>query len=287
MRADEQHAAPPVPQAGVGVEQVGGAVQRDHGLARARAAVDHQRATGSRADDGVLVGRDRAEHVPHPGRPAGAQAGDEGRLVVQRGVVSFEPVRGEHLVPVVADPAPGPAVAAAAGQAHRVGVGRAEERFGRGGTPVQQQPAALAVGQAESSDVGRLAIVGADHVAQAQVQAEPAQHPQATGQPVDLLVPVQCLLADAAGRPELGFEAPGQIGDRLLQAGRDGGEVLLVVGDQYRVGLGRQPAGQVERAHGRVGHGISSDLPNQRPSASRRAGAAVLAGSSMRAAQAM
>ena len=92
VRTDEQHAAPAVAEARVGVEQVGGAVQGDDGLAGARAAVDDERAAGPRADDGVLVGLDGAEHVAHPGRPAAAEAGDEGRLVVERGV-PLEPVR--------------------------------------------------------------------------------------------------------------------------------------------------------------------------------------------------
>ena len=86
-------------------------------------------------------------------RPAAAQAGDEGGLVVERGGVPGEPVGGEHLVPVVADPAAGPAVPAPAGQTHRVGVGRAEERLRRRGSPVDQQPPTRAVGEAEPADV--------------------------------------------------------------------------------------------------------------------------------------
>ena len=85
VRADEQHAAPAVAEARVGVEQVGGAVQGDDGLAGARTAVDDEGAAGPGADDGVLVGLDGAEHVAHPGRPAAAEAGDEGGLVVERG----------------------------------------------------------------------------------------------------------------------------------------------------------------------------------------------------------
>src|SRR5438105_1302570 len=59
-------------------------------------------------------------------------------VVTTRGVVggsggvALEAVRGEDLVPVVGDAAEGPAVAAPARQAHRVAVGRAEERLGRG-----------------------------------------------------------------------------------------------------------------------------------------------------------
>jgi hypothetical protein len=54
---------------------------------------------------------------------------------------------------------------------------------------------------------------------------------------VDLQVPVHRLLAGATRCPALGIEAVGQLGDRLLEAVRDGREVLLVAGDQRRVGL--------------------------------------------------
>ena len=51
-----------------------------------RPSVDDERTAEAGADDGVLVGLDGAEHVAHPGRAAAAQAGDEGRLVVERRV---------------------------------------------------------------------------------------------------------------------------------------------------------------------------------------------------------
>ena len=73
------------------------------------------------------------------------------------------------------------------------------------------------------------------------------------------------LLAGAAGRPALGVEAVGQVGDRLLEALRDGREVLLVGGDQRRVGLGGEVVGKVERAGGQGVHVISSDLAVVRP----------------------
>src|SRR5205807_9799627 len=132
--------------------------------------------------------------------------------------------RGEYLVPVVADPAAGPAVSAPAGQAHRVGVGRPEERLGRGGAPVDQQPASLAVREAESSDVHGLGVNRADDAPEAQVQAEAPQGAQPRGKPVDLHVPVQRLLADAAGRFAYDFEAAGELGDRVLEAIRDSRE---------------------------------------------------------------
>ncbi len=249
VRADEQDTAATVAEPGVGVEEVGRAVQRDHGLARARPAVDDEGAAGPGADDGVLVGLDGGEHVAHPGGPVAAQAGDERGLVVERRV-SFERVGAEHLVPVVADPAAGPAVPATARETQRVGVGRREERLGGGGAPVEQQPAAGAVGEAEASHVHGFAAVGGDDAPQAQVQAEAAQGAQAGGQAVDLGVPVHGLPADAAGRPALRLQAVGEFTDRLREAFRDGREVPLVAVDQGRVGLGGEMVGKVERAAG-------------------------------------
>src|SRR6202042_3803226 len=135
-----------------------------------------------------------------------AQAGDEGGLVVERGV-PVNPARGEHLVPVIADPAEGPAIPAAAGQAHGGGVRRSEERLSGRRTPGEQEPTTSAVREAKSSDVDRLGVVCADDAPEAQVQPEAAQGAQAGGQPVDLRVPVHRLLAYAAGRLELGLEA--------------------------------------------------------------------------------
>ena len=172
-----------------------------------------------------------------------------------------KPVRGEHLVPVVADPAAGPAIPAAAGQAHRVGVGRSEERLGRGGAPVDQQPATRAVGEAEPSDVHGLGVVRADDTCPRH-RSRPKRRRvrrRAVSRWISQ-VPVHRLLADAAGRLALGVEAVGQVGDRLLEALRDGREVLLVAGDQRRVGLGGEAVGKVERAGRQRVHVISSDL---------------------------
>ncbi len=224
-------------------------MQGDHGLPRARTAVHDESAARTRPDHGVLVGLDGAEHVPHPRRPAVTQTGDERGLVVQRGV-SHQAVRGEHLVPVVGDPAVGPAVPAAAHQTHRVGVGGSEERLGRRGAPVDQQPAARAVGEPEPSDVDALLAVRADHASEAQVQSVAAQGAQATGQPVDLGVPVHRLPALAARRPALGVETVGEVGDGLLEALRDGREVPFVVGDQCRIGLRGETVGEVEGTGG-------------------------------------
>ncbi|HSK54811.1 MAG TPA: hypothetical protein VK908_06115 [Jiangellales bacterium] len=258
MRTDEQHAAPAVTEARVGVQKVGGPVQSDDGLPRAWPAVDDERAAGSRADDRVLVGLDGAEHVSHQGRPVAAQAGDEGGLVVE-GRASVEPVSSEHLVPVVADPATGPAIPATAGHAHGVGVGRSEERLSRWRAPVQQEPATCAVGEAESADVHGLGVVRADDVSEAQVESIATQGAQTSCQPVNLHVAVHGLLAGAAGFPARGIDTRRQVGDRALETLRDGREVLLVAGDQGWVGLGGEVVGKVGGAGGRRVHAFSSD----------------------------
>jgi hypothetical protein len=71
---------------------------------------------------------------------------------------------------------------------------------------------------------------------------------------VDLQVSVQGFLADPAGRPALGIEAVGQVGDLLREAVGDGREMPLVAGDQGRVGLGEKVVGEVESAGGQGGH---------------------------------
>ena len=174
---------------------------------------------------------------------------------------ALEAVGREDLVPVVADAAARPAVASSAPKAHRVGVGRAEERLGGGGAPVDQQPPAGAVGQAEPSDVRWDGNRSHERMAEAQVEPVAAQGAQAGGEPVDLLVAVQRGLAVAAGRPARGVEAVGQLGGRLRQGLGDRREVLRRRGDEGRVGLGRQAVRKVEGA-GRLGVHVVSSVPS-------------------------
>jgi hypothetical protein len=70
---------------------------------------------------------------------------------------------------------------------------------------------------------------------------------------VDLEIPVHGFLSGAAGPLACGIHPVGQIGDRLLEAPRDVREVLLVAGDQCRVGLRRETVRKVE---GTGGQGI-------------------------------
>ena len=147
-----------------------------------------------------------------------------------RGVTGI-PLRGEHLVPVVADPTTHPAIATAAGSpigfacvAAKNGSAAGERQSSSNRRPV------LFVSPA--SDVHGLGVARVDDVSQAQVQAEAPQGAEATGQPADLDVALQRLLAQPARRPPRDLEAVGEFGDRMLQALRDGREVLLVLGDE-------------------------------------------------------
>ena len=108
-----------------------------------------------------------------------------------QGGVTDEPVGGEDLVPVVTDLPEGPAVAPAAGHTHRIGVGRAEERLGRRGAPVDEQPLARVVGEPEASDVDRLTTASGPDVAKAQVEAVAPQRAQPGTQAVHLEVAVE------------------------------------------------------------------------------------------------
>ena len=67
MWTDEQHSTPAVAEARVGIEEVGSTVQSDDGLPRTRTAVNDESSAGTRADDGVLVGCDGAQHISHAG----------------------------------------------------------------------------------------------------------------------------------------------------------------------------------------------------------------------------
>ncbi|MCZ2859203.1 hypothetical protein [Blastococcus sp. VKM Ac-2987] len=109
-----------------------------------------------------------------------------------------------------------------------VGVGRGEDRLGRGRAPVDEQPASRAVGQPEPADVDGVRAVCGNDASEAEVQAEPAEGTEAGADPVDLQVAVQGCLAVPAGCPALGVEPGGELGDRLPEALGDGREVLLV-----------------------------------------------------------
>ena len=259
MRTDEQHATPAVTEARIGVEEVGGAVQSDDGLPGTRTAVDDEGAAGSRADDGVLVGLDGAEHVSHPVRPVAAQAGDEGGLIVERGV-PFQPVRSEFLVPVVADPAAGPAVPArlarpiglawvapkngsAAGERQSIS-GRRPSLSVRPSRPMYtgSELSALTVRPRHRSRPKRRRVRSRVVSRWTSMSRSSAFWPMPPG-----------ALRRTSRRPE-------SSAIDCFEAIRDGREALLVAGDQRRVGLGREVVGKVKRAGSQRVHVNSSNL---------------------------
>ena len=132
-RADDQDAAAAVPVA-PGVHQVGDAVQRDRGLARAGPARDDQRAVVGRADGEVLLALDRRDDVAHL-RPALAGDRGEERAVADDGAVELG-VGVEQLVLHPDDLRGADGDGAAAHHAERVGRRRPVERRRRGSPPV-------------------------------------------------------------------------------------------------------------------------------------------------------
>jgi hypothetical protein len=80
---------------------------------------------------------------------------------------------------------------------------------------------------------------------------------------VDLLVAVQRGLPAPAGIPALVSEPLGQIGDRVFERRRDGGEVLLIGRDQSGVGLGGETGGQSERASWQEDTAVQEESPHK------------------------
>lgn len=153
-----------------------------------------------------------------------------------------------------------PPVPPAAGQTLRMGVGCGEERPGGGGAPVDQQAAAVPVGEPRSAHVHGFAgtvvgaVAGGDHAAQCQVQAEAFEQTQPRGQPANVRVPFQGILATAPELLPQGGQALTVIGPAVFECGRDGGDMPFVRGDEGGVRLGRQVLRQGE-GRGGVGGG--------------------------------
>ena len=127
----------------VGVEQVGGAVQRDGGLAGARPALHHQHARRLRPDDLVLLGLDRGDDVGHPAGAARAHRGEQRGLAGEPAAPGDAGRAGgvevEHLVVDGGDLATaGAQVPSPADALGRRG-GRRVEGPGGGRAPVHQQ----------------------------------------------------------------------------------------------------------------------------------------------------
>ena len=92
VRPHDEHALA-LEREAVGVEQVGGTVQRHRRLAGAGAALDDEDPGQRRADDLVLLALDGADDVAHVARPGLAERGQEGAGAAQDQPVGEEALR--------------------------------------------------------------------------------------------------------------------------------------------------------------------------------------------------
>ena len=207
----------------VGVEQVGGPVQRHHGLARARTPLHHQHAGHLGPDDLVLLALDGGDDVAELPRTRGLEGRHQGPVPGDGGVpvVEAEPRRGvaEQLVlDVEQRAAPGGEVATA-GQAHRFAPGGPVEGLGHRSPPVDDHRLLVLVADRDAADVeGRGVVLAVDApeaqrgVAQLEL-GEPLEH----GVPDDVALEARLL-----GAAPTHLDHRGHAGGRLprrLEAG--------------------------------------------------------------------
>ena len=142
----------------VGVEEVGGPVQRHHRLAGAGTALDHEDARLRGADDLVLLGLDGADDVAELAGAAGLQRGQQGRVARQAAGLAGDAevalaeqlvLDGEELAALGGEVPP-------PGQAHRVAAGGPVEGLGHRRPPVDDDRLPLLVGHRQPADVVRL-----------------------------------------------------------------------------------------------------------------------------------
>ena len=138
----------------MGVQEVGGAVQRGDRLAGARAALDDEDAGQVGADNPVLLGLDGRDDVGHA---AGARRGDrrDERGLAGKSAFVFvgQLVQVEYLVVDAGNDAPPRVDVPAADQADRVTRRRGVERPRGGGSPVDQLQIVIVIAQANTADV--------------------------------------------------------------------------------------------------------------------------------------
>ncbi len=158
--ADDEHALA-LEREPVGVEEVGGAVQGDDGLAGARPALHDEDAGQLGPDDLVLLALDGGDDVGEAAGAAGLEGGDERAVagdapLVDGGAAAVAEGRGGVAEQLVLDAeegaAPGGEVAAA-GQAHGLAAGRPVEGLGDRGPPVDDDRLTVLVGDRHPPDV--------------------------------------------------------------------------------------------------------------------------------------
>ncbi|GHG75391.1 hypothetical protein GCM10018980_72850 [Streptomyces capoamus] len=192
VRADDED-RPAGQQFPVLVQQVGGAVQGDRGLAGAGAALHDQHAPVRRPDDAVLVGLDGLHDVAHPAGAGRVQGGQQdgvaaGVLVPGAGGVA----EVEDLVVQGGDGTALGGDVPAAAQAHRGVAGGQVEGTGDVGPPVDEDRGVLGVvlAQPDPADVV-LGAVGEVDAAEAERAVHGVQRGEQSGALGDQDVPLQ------------------------------------------------------------------------------------------------
>jgi hypothetical protein len=158
VRSDDQHALV-LQREPVRVEQVGGAVEGDHGLAGAGSALDDEHAGQRGPDDLVLLALDGGDDVAEAARACGLERRDQRALPLQAGAFAeVEGVLAEELVFDAEQLTAAGGEVAAAGQAHRLAAGGPVEGLGDRGPPVDDERFLVGARHGDATDVERLAV---------------------------------------------------------------------------------------------------------------------------------
>ena len=161
----------------VGVQEVGGSVQRDDGLAGARTTADDGDAAGRCPDRLVLLGLDGGDDVAHR-VPTGPRQRRHQRAFTHHRQVLGRTLGAEQVVLDADDLGALVAQDATPDDAEAVGRGRAVERLGRRGPPVDHERLVLGVADADPADVQALQVGRGScrRLLVAAVGVEPAEH---------------------------------------------------------------------------------------------------------------
>jgi hypothetical protein len=164
VRPDDEHALV-LEREAVRVQEVRGPVERDDGLAGAGAALHHQHAGVRRPDDLVLLGLDRGDDVAEGARAPALDRREQRAVPPQSGSVGLgeplvvadtEMALAEQLVLDAEQLRALDGEVSTAGKPHGLATGRAVERLGDGGAPVDHDGIARLVGHREAADVEAL-----------------------------------------------------------------------------------------------------------------------------------
>ena len=145
----------------MGVEQVGGPVQRHDRLAGPRATLHDQHARLWRTDDLVLFALNRRHDVAQPACAGGLECGDQRAVALDAAVcgLCIEAIEvAEELVVDVEELSTASGEVASSLESERVGAGCPVEGFGGACSPVDDHRVLRSIPYAHASDVERVAV---------------------------------------------------------------------------------------------------------------------------------